>query len=162
MAKTEAARETADIITFRRIVREKGGGPHYYVALLGLQTFETVKLLERVEAGFSFSTFERLQRNLALQTEELADLVQITLRTLARRREEGRLTSEESDRLLRASRVFGRALALFEGDVDAARTWLSTPALALSNRTPQEISSTDIGAREVENLIGRLEHGVFS
>lgn len=162
MTRTVTAREPADIVAFRRIFREKRGGPHFYVTLLGLETFETLELLERVEAGFSFRTFERFQRNLALPTEELAELVQITPRTLARRRDEGRLTSEESDRLLRASRVFGKALALFEGDVDAARTWLSTPAPALAKRTPQEVSSTEIGAREVENLIGRLEHGVFS
>lgn len=162
MAKAPAAGATTDIAAFRAIVRERRGGPHSYVALLGLKTFETLELLDRVEAGFSFKTFERLQRNLALPTEELADFVQITLRTLARRREEGRLTSEESDRLLRASRVFGKALALFEGDVEAARLWLSTPAPALADRTPQEVASTDLGAREVENLIGRLEHGVFS
>jgi len=123
---------------------------------------EITKLLEKVEAGFPYRTFERFQRNIDLQTEELAHLVQIRPRTLARRREAGRLTAEESDRLLRASRVFGKALALFEGDVEAARSWFSTPAPALANRTPQEVSATEVGAREVENLIGRLEHGVFS
>jgi putative toxin-antitoxin system antitoxin component (TIGR02293 family) len=54
------------------------------------------------------------------------------------------------------------ALDLFEGDAGAARSWFSAPAPALANRTPLEVSSTDVGAREVENLIGRLEHGVFS
>lgn len=162
MARTEAAGETADIVAFRKTVREKRGGANFYVTLLGLKTFETPALLERVEAGFSYRTFERFQRNLALQSDELATLVRIRPRTLARRREEGRLTTEESDRLLRASRIFGKALALFEGDVDAVKTWFSTPALALANRTPKEVSTTEIGAREVEDLIGRLEHGVFS
>lgn len=44
----------------------------------------------------------------------------------------------------------------------AARAWLSTPAPALANRTPVEVAATDVGAREVESLIDRLEHGVFS
>ena len=161
-ASAAAIRETSDIVTFRRMVREKVGGPHFYVALLGLKALETRELLGRVEAGFKYSTFERFQRNLDLSIEELANLVQIKRRTLARRREAGRLTTEESDRLLRTSRVFGKALALFEGDIDAARTWLSTPALALASRTPQDIATTEVGAREVEDLIGRLEHGVFS
>jgi putative toxin-antitoxin system antitoxin component (TIGR02293 family) len=64
--------------------------------------------------------------------------------------------------LLRTVRVFGKALMLFDGDVDAARTWLSTPAPALGDRTPEDVAATDLGAREVESLIGRLEHGVFS
>lgn len=162
MAGAEAARETADLVTFRKLVRSRGGGPHFYVALLGLRSLETSELLERVEAGFAYRTFERFQRNIDLQTEELAELVQIKRRTLARRREEGRLTSEESDRLLRASRVFGHALALFEGDAEAARSWFSTPAPALGQRTPRDVAATELGAREVESLIGRLEHGVFA
>jgi putative toxin-antitoxin system antitoxin component (TIGR02293 family) len=162
MARAEATREPEDIATFRRIVRRKLGGPNSYVTLLGLKALETPALLERVEAGFPYRLFERFQRNIDLQSDELAKLLQITPRTLARRRKSGRLTSEESDRLLRASRVFGRALALFEGDVEAARAWFATPAPALANRTPRDVSTTEVGAREVESLIGRLEHGVFS
>ena len=63
---------------------------------------------------------------------------------------------------MRVSRVFGMTLALFEGDVEAARAWFATPAPALGDRTPLDVSTTEIGAREVENLIGRLEHGVFT
>lgn len=162
VATTAAARETPDIIAFRGLIRERRGGPNVYVRLLGLEVFETLALLERVKAGFSFKTFERFQRNLDLSTSELATLVQITPRTLARRREESRLSAEESDRLLRASRVFGKGLALFDGDLDATRAWFSAAAPALGGRTPQEVAATEVGAREVENLIGRLEHGVFS
>ena len=115
-----------------------------------------------VEAGFAYRVFERFRKNVDLPTKELSVLVQIPDRTLARRREQGRLTAEESDRLLRASRVFGKALLLFEGDLEAARAWFSTPAPALGNRTPQDFAATEVGAREVENLLGRLEHGVFS
>jgi len=160
MAKS--AQTSADVLTFRKIVRENLGGPHYYTSLLGFRTFEIPDLLDQVEAGFSYKTFERFQRNIHFQSDELAALVKITPRTLVRRRKAGHLTAEESDRLLRFSRVFGRALALFDGDVDAARTWFSLPAPALANRTPQDVSSTEVGAHEVENLIGRLEHGVFS
>ena len=159
---TKAVQQPADILAFRKSVREKRGGPHSYARLLGLKTFESPALLRKVEAGFPYRTFETLRRNLDFQSDELAKLVQISERTLARRREQGRLTAEESDRLLRVSRVFGKALALFEGDLNAARTWFAMPAPALGNRTPQSVSSTGLGAREVENLIGRLEHGVFS
>ena len=162
MAKAEVAQEKADIAAFRTSVREKRGGPHSYTRLLGFKALETSELVEKVEAGFTYKTLVRFQRNIDLQTEDLASFVQITLRTLARRREEGRLTAEESDRVLRASRVFGKALALFDGNVEATHIWFSTPAPALANRTPQDISTTEVGAREVENVIGRLEHGVFS
>jgi putative toxin-antitoxin system antitoxin component (TIGR02293 family) len=103
-----------------------------------------------------------LRSNVGLSREALADLVQIKPRTLDRRKEGGRLRPEESDRLLRAARVFGGTIALFEGDADAARTWLSSPQRALGGAVPLEMARTEVGAREVESLVGRLEHGVFS
>jgi putative toxin-antitoxin system antitoxin component (TIGR02293 family) len=157
-----AARESADVVAFRNLIRERRGGPNVHARLLGLQTLETLELLEQVEAGLSYRAFERFQRSTDLTTQELASLVQIKPRTLMRRRAEGKLSAEESDRLLRASRVFGRALALFDGDLAAARAWFGSPAPALGGRTPLEAAATDVGAREVENLVGRLEHGVFS
>jgi putative toxin-antitoxin system antitoxin component (TIGR02293 family) len=62
---------------------------------------------------------------------------------------------------VRASRLFGRALTLFEGDADAAREWLGAKAPALGGQAPLAAAQTEAGAREVENLIGKLEHGVF-
>jgi putative toxin-antitoxin system antitoxin component (TIGR02293 family) len=162
MGKSDAARETADIATFKKAFRKKQHGQHLYVTLLGLKTFETPDLLAKIEAGLPFSTLERFQRNLELTSEEVLQFVRIPQRTFMRRREEGRLTPEESDRLLRASRLFGKALTLFEGDVATTLAWLSTRAPALADRSPLEVSATEVGAREVENLIGRLEHGVFS
>jgi putative toxin-antitoxin system antitoxin component (TIGR02293 family) len=154
--------EPADLAAYRDLLRGRRGGPHAYVALIGLRSADAARLDERVRQGLAFGAFERLQRNFALGTDELAGIVRISPRTLARRRAAGRLSPEESDRLVRASRVFGRALALFEGDVAAARRWLATKAPALGDRTPLEAATTEVGAREVENLAGRLEHGVFS
>jgi putative toxin-antitoxin system antitoxin component (TIGR02293 family) len=51
---------------------------------------------------------------------------------------------------------------LFEGDVAAAVNWLNTPRKLLGDRSPLAYARTETGAREVENLIGRLEHGIFS
>lgn len=79
-----------------------------------------------------------------------------------RRKTEGRFHPHESERLFRISGVFEQAVALFEGDSGAARRWLTAPSKELDNHSPLEIARTEIGAREVENLIGRLEHGVFT
>ena len=59
-------------------------------------------------------------------------------------------------------RVSDKALKLFEGDAWAAERWLSSPKVALDGAVPYELVRTEAGAREVEALIGRLEHGVFS
>ena len=63
---------------------------------------------------------------------------------------------------MRASRIFARALSLFEGDRDAAKHWLSEPQRALGGEVPLAVARTEVGGLEVERLIGRLEHGVFT
>jgi len=130
--------------------------------LLGINLLKTEELLNEVAKGFPFSTIERLGRNMNIPIKDLAELAQIGNRTFHRRKEEGRLQPDESDRLLRVSRVFAEAIELFEGDNRAAMHWLSTPQRALSGVAPLTLTKTEFGALEVERLIGRLEHGVFS
>lgn len=133
---------------------------HAYVALLGLRTYDTAQLHSRVREGLSYEAFERLRRVLNLPAAATARLVQIPPRTLARRKEAKRLEPVESDRLIRLSRLVGLALQLFEGDLEEMRSWLTTGHAALGDQTPLEFATTEVGAREVENLIGRLEHGI--
>ncbi|MEM7307165.1 MAG: antitoxin Xre/MbcA/ParS toxin-binding domain-containing protein [Planctomycetota bacterium] len=142
--------------------RTRPRAPHWYAVFLGLSTFDAASLEERVLEGFAYETVLRLQDEIDLTLGELAELVQIPPRTMARRRGEGRLHPDESDRVLRAARILGRASELFEGDLEAARRWLGTPNPALGGRTPLSYARTEIGSREVERLIGRIEHGVAS
>jgi len=129
---------------------------------LGLQVRRADELIKRVQKGFRYAQLANLEKRSGLTRNRIAVFVAIPVRTLARRQKEGRLHSDESDRILRASRVFEMAVDLFEGDVDQARHWLQTPNTALGGSIPLEFASTDVGAREVENLIGRLEYGVFT
>lgn len=133
-----------------------------HVNLLGLDTHDQVSLSKEVLEGFSFETFVRLQEAIMLSTEELANLVHLSLRTLTRRKDKGQLRTIESERILRISRLFSLAVELFEGDKQSARNWLVIPIKALNGMTPLELARTEVGAREVESLIGRLEYGVFS
>jgi putative toxin-antitoxin system antitoxin component (TIGR02293 family) len=151
---------SADVEAYRYRIRGGRPGAYYYVKLLGLETDDPLKLVARVQRGLPFGALERFQRNTALSTIELAQVVQIPVRTLMRRKAQRRLQPDESDRLLRASRMFGRALELFEGDVAAARRWLSSPLPAFGGARPIAVATTDVGATEVDNLIGRLEHGI--
>ena len=63
---------------------------------------------------------------------------------------------------MRAARIFSLAVGLFDGDGEAARRWLTHPQAALEGSTPWDYAATEIGAREVANLIGRLEYGIPS
>ncbi|MDP9488265.1 MAG: DUF2384 domain-containing protein, partial [Actinomycetota bacterium] len=128
-----------DLSKFRNEVLAKageGGGANPYVILLGLEPLDAVGLARRVEEGLSYRTLEHLMTNAGFTREAMADLVRIKPRTLDRRKKSGRLEPEESDRLLRVSRVLGQAIGLFEGDAAAARRWLSSPKRALGGVAP--------------------------
>ncbi len=154
--------ETRDIERFRQTLSGGRVAAHGYLVLLGLRPCDTPALLRRLREGLTFEAFEHLARNTALPREALIALVQITARTLSRRKDEGRFRPAESDRLVRATRVFAHAITLFEGDADLARKWFVEPLAALGGASPLAYASTDLGAREVEDLIGRLEHGIPS
>jgi putative toxin-antitoxin system antitoxin component (TIGR02293 family) len=151
-----------DVARLSRFFRDGAPGPNAHVVLLGLSAFDTADLIEAIQKGFRYQTFERFRRNIALPVETIMALVNIPRRTLTRRKLEGRFAPEESDRLVRASRVYSKALQLFDGDSEAASHWLVAPQRGLGGGVPVVLSSTEVGAREVERLIDRLEHGVFA
>lgn len=130
--------------------------------LLGIKTADNLKLAERVEAGFSFDALERLGKTTGLPLERLRVAVRITPRTLTRRKKEKKLSPEESDRLVSVSRLLAQTFELFEGNEEAGIRWFTSPNRALGGQSPIEVAATETGTREVENLIGRLEHGVFT
>ncbi len=130
--------------------------------LLGIKTADNLKLAEKVEAGFSFDALERLGKTTGLPLERLRVAVRITPRTLTRRKKEKKLTPEESDRLVSVSRLLAQTFELFEGNEEAGIRWFTSPNRGLNGQSPLEVAATETGTREVENLIGRLEHGVFT
>lgn len=131
-------------------------------SLLGIDTADNLKLAKKVESGLPFDAFERVGRVSGLPLESLRTAVRIAPRTLTRRRQENRLSPEESDRLVSVSRLLSLTIDLFEGDIRAALDWFTSENRALGGISALEAASTEVGSREVEALIGRLEHGVFS
>lgn len=129
---------------------------------LGLASTATSQLIQQIEAGFPFEALLRLESNTGLDMTTLSNLIGIPERTLARRKVAGKLSPEESERLLRIASVFEKAVDLFHGDIESAVRWLASPKKALAYQQPLNYARTELGAREVENLIGRIGHGVFS
>lgn len=136
--------------------------PYSAEKLLGLRVVDPVRLSRQIESGLKFETFERLSRSTGLSIDKLRPALRITPRTLTRRRNEKRLSPEESDRLISISRLLSQAIALFEGRTVNAMVWFTKPNRAFGKLSPLEMATTEVGCREVENLIGRLEHGVFT
>lgn len=114
-----------------------------------------------IRHGISSSAVEVLAKTIHVTQSELAIALGIPERTLARRKREGKLNSEESAKLVRLARVVERAEEVFE-DLETALTWLKAPNAALLRAAPLTLLDTDIGAESVMDTLGRIEHGVFA
>lgn len=87
------------------------------------------------------------------------DRLAIPRKTLAHRRALGRLTPEQSDRLVRILRLIGTAEDTF-ADPARAHAWLRRPTTALGGEAPLDLLDTDPGCRQVETLLGQIAHGI--
>jgi putative toxin-antitoxin system antitoxin component (TIGR02293 family) len=119
------------------------------------------ELIRRIQKGLPFSELQTLQTKIDLPLEQLAGKLSISRSTLQRRKTNGRLSPDESDKVMRFSRLLRQATDLF-GDVEKARAWLKHPQYGLGGAVPLDYAETEIGAREVENLLGRMKYGVYS
>lgn len=130
---------------------------------LRVVTSESVpKIIDELQRGLPYRRLTQFEKQSGLPLEAICRAIRVPKRTLARRKAAGRLAPDESERLHRLSELFTKAVHLFAGDHDRARRWLETPQRGLGRVTPLEMAATEVGAREVENLIGRIEHGVFT
>ena len=123
---------------------------------------DNAKMSDLVTHGIELSSIWELGKTLAISNERLAELLSISKRTLHRRSEKNELLKQdESERVVRIFRLLLRAAEVFE-DRDRAVKWLSSRPKALGGKTPLEFARTEPGARLVEDVLGRIEEGVFS
>ena len=131
-------------------------------ALKRTQAIATIhQQIGRIHAGLTFRAVQNLQKALDVPMEKLASVLGMSRATLHRRKIQGKIDKEESEKLVRYQRLFATAENVF-GDAASAREWLTHEQTGLGNAVPLEFSKTEIGAREVENLLGRIEYGVYS
>lgn len=120
------------------------------------------ELMQAFRDGLPLQELQALQERLQVTSEEMGRLLGMSKATLHRRKADGgRLSPLVSDRVARYARLLGLALRVFE-DAEDARRWLQSPQRGLGGAAPLEHAITEIGAREVEHLLGRIEHGVYA
>src|SRR5206468_11738866 len=108
-------------------------------------------LIRQIQKGLRFSKLETLQNSIDMPFEQLAAKLAISRSTLQRRKAAGRLSPDESDKVMRLSRLLEHATKVF-GDVEKARAWLKHPQYGLGGAVPLDYAETEIGAREVDDL----------
>ena len=135
------------------------GGPK----LLGKQAKTVLDLADLIQRGFPTQSVFYLQKQLALGDEDYSSTLGVSTKWLVRHRKVPRqhLDANVSDRLYRIARIFTLAEEVLE-DKEAANRWLHRPQSGLGERIPLELMKNDAGAREVEELLYRIEYGIYS
>lgn len=128
---------------------------------MGATVIASPLLIEALRAGLPVQELDELRKSLDLPMEKLVPMLGISKATLHRRKTAGRLDLSESDRVVRYARLLGTAVEVLES-VENARLWLTSPQVGLGGAVPLEYAETEVGAREVEDLLGRIEYGVYS
>jgi putative toxin-antitoxin system antitoxin component (TIGR02293 family) len=133
-------------------------------ALLGVKRkggkgVDTIDLATAVGNGLSVDAIDRLCNLVAPDDPSFRYRI-VPKATLARRqRGAGRLSPDESNRLSRIARTWAFAMDVWKSEKDARR-FLGEPHPLLRNRVPRDFAiESDIGARAVEDLLGRLKYG---
>ncbi len=137
-------------------------GKQLAYTVTGVRVGGRAEMLVKVKKGLAFKAIEKLEKALHSTRKEMAVVLSIPVSTMTRRKQEGLLRVDESDRVVRVAQLFDAAVAMMYDDTQAALAWLRTPLEILGNEAPLEHAATELGARDVEDLIGRIRHGVFS
>ena len=120
-----------------------------------------LEMVVLILAGLPAAVLRRVGAFLGLRPAKVGSIVNINEKTLERRLKSGaRLKPDESERIARLMRIISLAASVLESE-DHARDWLKRPLRELGGRTPLQMAATEPGAREVERVLGRIEHGVF-
>jgi putative toxin-antitoxin system antitoxin component (TIGR02293 family) len=117
----------------------------------------------QIEKGLPFDALESLKEAFRLSDREISVVLDVSTKTASRWRhaDKSRLPVSASDRIYRFARLFALAEHVLE-DKDAARKWLHEKQVGLGGHSPIALMRTEAGAREVESLLIRIEHGVLS
>ncbi len=119
-------------------------------------------LAHLVRKGLPATSVSALAEKLHVANTVLSRKLGIPQRTLTRRLSQSSLlTPAESDRTVRVARVYAHAVDMI-GEAEKAVNWLLTPNRALGGEKPLDRLDTDMGARMVEDILGRIAYGVYS
>src|SRR5579863_3997485 len=141
---------------WRAVVKQLGGKN-----ALGRRLSTDSDLRDAIREGFPPAVLDQLLRFSGLTLKELADALDLSPRSLQRRRRSGRLARFESDRLYRLARIVALANE-YLGDHARALRWLKRPNRALGGLIPVAALDTEPGARQVESILGRIAYGGVS
>ena len=115
-------------------------------------------IAEAVESGLPKQSLERVVERAGVEGPARARLMQRVVPAATYKRRQ-RLKLVESERTERLARVIALAEMLWDDEAEAKR-FLATPHAELGRRKPIEAALTELGARQVEDIVMRALYGL--
>jgi len=129
------------------------------VRVVGRSVRSPEDLTERLRKGLPFAALTAVMEQYGISRDALCTILHLSARNFLRRKEQRRLSPDESDRLYRLARVIAHANRVFEDPQESA-DWIQSPNTALGKQQPLTLLDTDIGVQQVDQVLGRIEHGI--
>lgn len=127
--------------------------------VMGKSVRSSDALAERVRKGLPFAALLAVMEQYGIARDSLCEILHLSPRNFLRRKDQNRLSPDESDRLYRLARVIAHANRVFE-DPEESADWIQSPNAALGKQQPLNLLDTDIGVQQVDQVLGRIEHGI--
>ncbi|MEM7296742.1 MAG: antitoxin Xre/MbcA/ParS toxin-binding domain-containing protein [Bacteroidota bacterium] len=111
--------------------------------------------------GISKSDFLVIVANTGLNLTEFSALLPVSRRTIEKAKDKDLLSPAVSDRVLQVASLYEHG-GLILGDNATFKEWLDSPLISLGGKKPIEFINNDTGISMINDLLGRIEHGVYS
>ena len=152
----KAVLKTASLVMVPYAFVDVLGGP----SVVGEPIFSDMQLVDVIRRGLRRRAFDHLAQRSELPLPILAAAIDLSVRTLQRYAPEQRFKADATDRLVQLATLYAEGFDLF-GEVKF-RHWMESSILVLAGRKPVEFITTTTGIRLLRDILGRIEHGVFS
>lgn len=118
-------------------------------------------LIALVRQGITKRGYEKMLKATELSATELADLIDISDRTLRRYTPEQTLSKSQSERMVELASLYSRGSEVFQS-LERFNAWIGRPQVAFGNKAPKNYLDTSMGIGIIMDELGRIEHGIFA
>jgi len=151
MIKTKEKQKEYDIIHLL-------GGPN----LINMEINTVFDLIELSNYGLKKASLDHLIAYMGLTKKYIAEqILHLSTKTLERKKEDDLLDTQISSHIIEIAKVVEHAYAVFENE-EKVKRWLNSPNRGLHQKSPIELFHLPTGLMLVDNLLGRIEEGVYS
>jgi putative toxin-antitoxin system antitoxin component (TIGR02293 family) len=144
------------------------GGLGHAIGLLGISEPDSLldahtdfDLVSMIRKGFSKKSLDAMMVHMDITATDMARIIHTSDRTMRRYTKDTVLNPEQSERLLELARLFAHGLDVF-GSRERLRRWMNGPVQSLGGQKPIDLLDTSVGIGLVNDVIGRIEHGIIS